>query len=52
MELIFAYIQINIGSSYSSLGLDMSGYTAMYLMTATLCALGLVLTGRHWAQLK
>jgi MFS family permease len=41
-----------VGGLLSGLAVDMAGYTWMFLMTAALCALGLVLTGRYWAQLK
>lgn len=45
-------LSIGVGGLLSGLAVDLAGYTWMFLMTAVLCALGLVLTGRYWAQLK
>jgi hypothetical protein len=31
---------------------DLAGYTWMYIVAASLCASGLILTAKHWASLK
>jgi len=40
------------GGLLSGLAVDIAGYTWMFMITAALCTLGLVLTGRYWPQLK
>jgi len=45
-------LSTGLGGLLCGWAIDFSGYTGMYLMTAALCALGLVLTGRKWAQLQ
>jgi MFS family permease len=45
-------LSTGLGGLLSGLAIDVGGYTWMYLMTATLCAFGLLLTKRYWAQLK
>ena len=41
-----------VGGFLSGLAVDIMGYREMFLMTAALCALGLVLTAKYWSQLK
>ncbi|MFC1816518.1 MFS transporter [Thermodesulfobacteriota bacterium] len=41
-----------VGGLLCGLAVDIMGYTGMFLMTAVLCASGLVLTGKYWSQLK
>jgi len=41
-----------LGGLLSGVGIDVMGFTWMFLTTAALCALGLALTVRYWAQLK
>ncbi|MFH1027433.1 MAG: MFS transporter, partial [Pseudomonadota bacterium] len=41
-----------VGGLLNGLAVDIAGYTWMFIITAVLCALGLVLTARYWAQLK
>ena len=45
-------LSTGMGGLLSGLAIDVSGYTGMFLATAALCALGLILTQRYWAQLK
>lgn len=40
------------GGFLSGIAVDIAGYAWMFLLTAALCASGLLLTGRYWPQLK
>ena len=40
------------GALLNGLVIDFAGYASMYLAAALLCAIGIVLTARHWSSLK
>jgi len=48
----FLPLSNGVGGLLSGLAVDLVGYTGMFLVTAVLCASGLMLTGKYWSQLK